>query len=163
LEVTSVSGRSAFVAATGTNFIHLNVGCQTLFGRFLLHAVAVHDVVQWQCYEWPGFLAFTFYLEKIQMSAMTKLPKHFANYRGHQLRVETARFKLRYAALMTMPRGTLKELGDALGISTTSMTYMIGSGHINGDMCVKLERICGRADFPRQWFNPELYSLAMEA
>lgn len=91
---------------------------------------------------------------------MPKLPKHLANYRGQQYRVESLRFKLRLIALMTMPRGSMKELCDALEISSTTLSATINTGYLPGELCIKLERIGGRVDFPRQWFNPELYEVA---
>lgn len=89
---------------------------------------------------------------------LAQYPKHFRNLKGHQLRVETTKFKVRLAALMSVPSGTVRELSQAVGLSDSGLSKLAATGYLPGDLCVKLEMVCGKADFPRQWFNPELFS-----
>jgi hypothetical protein len=89
-----------------------------------------------------------------------KLPKHLNGLKGHDLRQATVRFKLRYAALMTTPEASIRALGAAIGVQSTVLSDNIKYGYVDGYICVKLEKYCGRAEFPRQWFNPELYENA---
>lgn len=89
---------------------------------------------------------------------LTTLPKFFANLRPGERRRAELRFKLRYAALMTMPSGSVSELGATVGLSPTQMSLLIREGDLPSELCVKLELTCGKRDFPRAWWNPELYA-----
>lgn len=86
-----------------------------------------------------------------------KLPKHLNALKGHMLRQSTVRWKLSLAALMTVPDGTLQGLAKGAGAHPTTLSNAIKAGYIDGSLCIKLEKFCGRAEFPRHWFNPELY------
>lgn len=89
---------------------------------------------------------------------LTALPKYFVNLRPGERRRAALRFKLRYAALMTMPTGSVSELGSTIGLSPTQISALIREGDLSPELCIKLELACGKRDFPRQWWNPELYA-----
>lgn len=69
------------------------------------------------------------------------------------------RFALRLAALYHNESGSLGELSEALGGSRGLLHMALKSQRgLSADLCVKLEGVLGREQFPREFFRPDIFN-----
>jgi len=73
------------------------------------------------------------------------------------------RFYLNLAATYCGDRGNITKLARALDVEAKTIHSAIDRGQVSPEMAVALENLLGRAQFPRELFRPDIFTLPVEA
>lgn len=71
-------------------------------------------------------------------------------------------FLIRLAALYHNDTGSLTQLSEAIGLSKPALHVACKRGQIAPEHAVAIEKLIGRALFPRELFRPDLFLISAE-
>jgi hypothetical protein len=87
------------------------------------------------------------------------VPKWVADLPDVEQQAAKTRFYLFLAAVYAEDRGNLSKLARLLDNSVQAVHGAVERGSVSPEMAVAIENLLGRAQFPRELFRPDLFTL----